>query len=129
MIIDSDEETDIVHTYVLSWDCTGLESVICISDMAKEETWAALLKDHNIDDHRNGRRPTVTGLVHSLMMRARFNPQRFYEIYAIDVADGITSGDIREWFDSAPQQMAELIRARGRKIYSDRRNTKEVRIT
>ena len=63
-----------------------------------------------------------------LAMRAKFNSHRFYEIYAIDVDDGITSDDIKDWFESAPQEMADLIRKRGRKLYSDRRDKRRIRI-
>ena len=128
MISEDSNDFETSKTYVLSWDCEGLESVICISDIAKEETWQALKKDHAQDDNLSGRTQSVTSIVSMLAMRAKFNSHRFYEIYAIDVDDGITSDDIKDWFESAPQEMADLIRKRGRKLYSDRRDKRRIRI-
>jgi hypothetical protein len=128
VISEDSNDFEISKTYVLSWDCEGLESVICISDIAREETWQALKKDHTKEDNTSGRTESVTSIVGRLVMRARFNSHRFYEIYAIDVDDGITSDDIRDWFESAPLEMADLIRKRGRKLYSDRRDKRRIRI-
>jgi hypothetical protein len=106
------------HTFVLSWDCTGLEACINVSDIDKERMWDAL---KSADDNPNKGRPhTVGSLVNMLMLRARFNTQRHYEIYAIDTDDSITACDLRELFEQDPQAGAELIRDRGRKLYSDR---------
>ena len=61
------------------------------------------------------------------IMRARFNPQRNYEIYTVTAVDGIKKTDIREMFKNSPQAAADTIRRLGNKIYSDRREmTKEV---
>jgi hypothetical protein len=65
----------------------------------------------------------------SLLLRARFNPQRHYEIYAIDCAEEMDEAFWREQWEDNPQATAELIRERGHKIYSDRANTKEIKIT
>jgi len=58
-------------------------------------------------------------------LRARYNSQRCYEIYAIGVDGTITQEDIRDMFETDPQYTADLIRARGEKIYSDRRSRKD----
>ena len=106
------------HTYVLSWDCQGLEACINISDIDKEQMWDALKTAS--DTPNKGRPHTVSSLVNMLMLSARFNTQRHYEIYAIDTNDDITADDLRDLFEQDPQYGAELIRDRGRKLYSDR---------
>jgi hypothetical protein len=58
-------------------------------------------------------------------LRARFNTQRHYEIYAIGVDGTITQEDIRDMFETDPQYAADLIRARGERIYSDRRSQRD----
>jgi hypothetical protein len=58
-------------------------------------------------------------------LRARYNSQRCYEIYAIGVDGTITQEDIQDMFRTDPQYTADLIRARGEKIYSDRRSRKD----
>jgi hypothetical protein len=42
--------------------------------------------------------------------------------------DGISDEDIREMFNSDPQGSAELVRDRGNKIFSDRRNVVDSKI-
>lgn len=106
---------------------TGLESVVPISEIEKAQMWEALKSDGT--SGQEGRTETVTSIVYKLMMRARYNTHRHYEIYAIDVDSSLTSDDVRDWFNSDPQSAADLVRERGRKLYSDRLRNKEVRIT
>jgi len=102
------------HTYILSWDQLGLEACINVSDIEKRKMWAAL---KNEDTSRD---PDVGSIVNALLLRARFNHQRHYEIYAIDTEESITEQQLKDMFDESPQSSADLIRARGRKLYSDR---------
>jgi hypothetical protein len=101
------------NVFLLSWDMLGLDSVVNITDFEKEMTWATLQDQPG---------PRLGSLVNSVMMRARMNSQRHYEVYTVTMETSITEEDVREMFESAPQQMAELIRERGRKVYSDRYN-------
>jgi hypothetical protein len=102
------------NLFLVSWDCTGLEAVINITDYEKEATWATL---------KNEDPPVRLGsMVNHLMLRARANSQRHYEIYTMNVAEGISDEDIRGMFDADPQGSADLIRDRGNQIYSDREN-------
>lgn len=111
----------------MSWDCKGLESCINITDIEKQQVWETLkAKD---DSQPKTRTSHVNQILFSLEMRARYNPQRHYEIYAVEVEDGITEKDIAKMFEDDPQKSAELIRQRGNKIYSDRVNKKNIKIT
>jgi cytidylate kinase len=114
------------HTYLLSWDCTGLEAVVNISNIEKEQMWAALSEKE--PNPNKGRPNTVNSIVNMIMMRARVNSQRHYEIYCIDTDDSITTEDFRTMFDEDPQHMADLVRERGRKLYSDRQKDNEIKI-
>ena len=114
------------HTYVLSWDMHGLESCVNISDIDKENMWAALKETDN--SLPNGRSNTVSSIVNMLVLRARFNSQRHYEIYAIDTDAEITAKDLMDQFESDPQGMADLIRSRGRQLYSDRYPENKIKI-
>lgn len=100
------------ETYVLAWDMYGLESCICASQIEKERVW-------NVLANKEVRHEGVGQIVNMLTLRARFNSQRRYEIYAIDVDASITKEVLVQQFEEAPQEMAELIRGRGRKLYSD----------
>jgi len=107
------------HTYLLSWDCLGLEACINISDIDKEKMWSALKNDES-----SGRTPTVNSIVNMIMLRARYNNQRHYEIYLIETDDSISREDLVQMFDDSPQSAADLMRSRGTKLYSDRYDQK-----
>ena len=102
------------ETYILSWDQTGLEACINVTEIEKEEMWNTL---KSVESNRTSK---VGSILQSLTLRARFNTQRHYEIYAIDIANGITKEDLESMFNDDPQGSADLIRSRGRQLYSDR---------
>ena len=110
-----DEEEPRPRTFCVMWDCNGLEAVGEVVDPALK-TWAVLA---------NKPVPREDFNVLHWQMRARTNTQRCYEIYAIGVDGSITQEDIAAMFRNDPQYAADLIRARGEKIYSDRRTQKD----
>ena len=55
-----------------------------------------------------------------LILRARANPQRNYEIYTVQVEADVSLKDIQAMFKDSPQDIVDLVRARGHKLYSDR---------
>ena len=114
------------HTYLLSWDCLGLEACINISDIDKEIMWDSL-KDTG-DNSNQGRPQSVGSIVNMLQLRARYNNQRFYEIYVVDTDDTVTADDLKSMFGDDPQGSAELIRQRGRVLYSDRQKAGLIKI-
>ena len=108
------------NLFIMAWDCNGLEAVVNITEYEKESTWAML---------QDKEPPKQIGhIVNYLMIRARANGQRHYEIYTMTVQEGITDEDIRGMFESDPQGSADLIRDRGNQIYSDRRDKTAVKI-
>jgi hypothetical protein len=107
------------NVFLLSWDNQGLETCISITDIEKHNAWAVL---------QNQETTKLGAIVQAVMMRARYNSQRHYEIYTVHVADGITAEDIRTMFEESPQAAAELIRERGNKVYSDRFDTSRAKI-
>jgi hypothetical protein len=108
------------HQFIVVWDNTGLEYVGNITLDEQQRTWAALKGEelkYNIPN------------LHHLMLRARYNMQRHYEIYVVSATDGITVDDIRDMFEANPQVSADTIRRLGQRIYSDRANRDEILIT
>jgi hypothetical protein len=103
--------------FLVSWDMTGLEACVNISDIDKQQMWATLS-----DQPKEG--PSLNHIVGSILLRARYNAQRHYEVYTIQVSDGIDEQDLRQMFEDNPQYAADLIRERGNKLYSDRINQK-----
>lgn len=99
------------HQFIVVWDNTGLEYIGNITLDEQQRTWAAL-KGEEL-------KYTIPNLNH-LMLRARYNMQRHYEIYIVTATDGITASDIQQMFEAAPQQAADTIRRLGQCLYSDR---------
>ena len=111
-----------VNTYILSWDCHGLEAVVNATELEQERVMNIL------SDRQSGRNNNVGQILTTLTLRARFNTQRHYEIYAIDVVDSITEKEIVESFNTNPQGMVDLIRKQGRQLYSDRVDQSKIKI-
>ena len=110
--------------FLLSWDQTGLESCINVTDIDRKRMWDILA-----DKQAQGRGNNINSIVHSIMLRARFNSQRHYEIYSVVVDSTVTDQDLRDLFELDPQGAAKLIRARGRCLHSDRQNKQKILIT
>lgn len=115
--------------FVLSWDQLGIEGVVDVTEMEekrlnaeKQRMWD-ILKDAPKDE-RQGRDNDIASIVRMMSLRARFNPQRHYEIYSVNTDYAITAEDMRTMFENDPQGSADLIRVRGNKLYSDREETR-----
>jgi hypothetical protein len=107
-----DEEVRDDNVFLLSWDCNGLEACIDLTDFEKAAMWNTL---QNKDPNNK-----MNLTVNSILLRARMNPQRHYEVYTVRVDGGISEDDLIDMFKENPQGMADLVRARGVKIFSDR---------
>lgn len=100
-------------TIALMWDCNGLEAAVNVTDINQQRMWAAL-KGEDLTKVR-----AEPNLMH-WRLRAQANMQRHYEIYLIEVEDGVSVDDIVQAFEDAPQQMADTVRRIGHRFYSDR---------
>ena len=116
------------NTFIVSWDCEGLESCVDLTKMMirsnkidKENLFERIKNPDEVP--ANAATSEINGIVHRMQLRARYNPQRNYEIYLIDTANNISDKDLVQMFTDSPQASAELIRERGNKLYSDRRTT------
>ena len=122
------------NLFIVSWDNTGLEACVDITeDRDRSETFEQdKLFDiiRNPDTvPRNEHLRRVNQMVSAMMLRARYNPQRHYEIYTVTTDRGITAQDLRDLFETGPQAAADMIRGRGTRLYSDRVDQKQIVIT
>ena len=118
MIEDWDDEIGSRNgIFAIMWDCYGLEAVAKVPNPA-DKTFALL----------KGVEPPALPNINMWELRARYNPQRNYEIYIITATPGIGEDDIRDMFEADPQGSAETIRRIGEKFLSHR-ETKERLIT
>lgn len=99
------------NRYVVVWDMYGIEYVASIDKPSRQKMWAKLKGD----DHTKIQIPNLN----HLMLRAKVNSQRNYEIYIIQVEDSITENDILKMFNDNPQMSADTIRRIGTKVYGE----------
>ena len=107
------------ETFILMWCNEGLESVINATVEDQKKTWSLLADEPDVSHN-------IAETLYYMTMRARFNTQRHYEIYTFAADDSMSREDLINQFTACPQDMADLIRERGNKIYSDRQNKKEI---
>lgn len=98
-----------MNRFLAMWDCNGLECLFDITDM-EHDAMIAGLKGETL------KTPFHLGM---MMMRARFNSQRSYEIYIFDTEDDIDYNCVKDMFDNSPQTIVNAIRKNGNKLYSD----------
>lgn len=108
------------NAFIFAWDMYGIESIVPISQYEHfdKEQLMNLLRD------RPRQRNPLDSIIRNLILRARANTQRCYEIYAIDCDESMDENFWRDRWEEDPQFCADLIRERGYKILSDR-STKE----
>ncbi len=94
--------------YIVMWDMNGLEAIINVSD-GEREAIVQTLADQPI---------TWRNPIQFMLLRARFNSHRHYEIYTFD--SEMTTKEISTLFKKSPQLMANTIREVGHQLYSDR---------
>lgn len=104
------------NAFIFSWDQTGIESIIPITLFEKidKENTMRLLKEQPMV------RNPLNSIIQNLLLRARVNSHRHYEIYAIDCDESMDENFWKKQWNEFPQSTAELIRERGHKLYSDR---------
>jgi hypothetical protein len=59
----------------------------------------------------------------AMMMRARFNPQRHYEIWTFNTEDSLDEETLWSYAEHNPQALADMIRNHGKKLYSNEKYT------
>ena len=109
------------HQFLIMWCNEGLECCIDITADEQRRMWQSLRGEPVSES-------AIPNYNH-LLLRARYNSQRHYEIYSVEAIDGITAEDIREMFEADPQMAADTIRRLGHCLHSDRAERQRVVIT
>ena len=102
--------------YLAMWDMYGLECLFDTGEWQKQYMWSVLTEKP---------KPTAPNL-QMMILRAKMNSQRCYEIYSFNADDELTEDAIKSAFKTSPQGIVEFIRANGNKIFSDRTEKKAV---
>jgi hypothetical protein len=107
--------------YILAmWDRDGFE---CLQDITHfhpenydKEQLISVLKGNGLRTNPLGQQ------INAMMLRARYNSQRCYEIYMFSTQDDIDFKDVEDWMIADPQSLVEWIRANHySKVFSDYR--------
>jgi hypothetical protein len=90
------------------WDCYGLESLINVT-INEQENIVAVLKEEKIR-HSNP--------IQYMLLRARVNNQRNYEIYTFD--SELLDDELRDLFSDDTQAIVDSIRRVGKVLFDSR---------
>jgi hypothetical protein len=85
------------------------------------------IKNPNEEPH-NEPIAKLNKMIHMMQLRARFNPQRNYEIYMINATDSVRKEDIEQWFTDSPQAAADRCREIGTQLLSHRETQPDRRV-
>lgn len=113
---DSAESNSIPHLFLFMWDMYGLEFCQDVTVVEKRNMIAAL-KGERLERPFN---------LNALLLRARVNSQRNYEVYTMTVEKGIAEQDVIEWFNSNPQEAVNQIRERGYRLYGKNHSDEQI---
>jgi hypothetical protein len=112
------------NAFIFSWDHHGIEGIIPITQY---EHWDKQNLIRILKEERTQKNP-LDHIVRNLILRAQFNSQRHYEIYAIDCDSTLDEQFWRRQWEEYPQETADLIRQRGHKLFSNRNTTENIRV-
>ena len=105
--------------FLLMWDCNGLETLQDISEYHPDNWDKNQLMGIMMGKKYNP--APIHRQITQMILRAKFNPQRNYEIYIQQADPEITAADFAKAFNDNPQFWADYIREHHSvKIYSDR---------
>jgi hypothetical protein len=105
--------------WIVMWDCNGVEFLADVT-ANHPDNWA---KQHLFDSIKDSKKveSDLPFNLQSMILRARYNNQRHYEIYMFSSNEGIEKEDIESWFETDPQSFANWVRENNlRTFYSDR---------
>ena len=94
--------------YICMWDENGFE-VIKDCTSWERDTFLNTIAGKDLT-------PAPVNL-QAMTMRARFNPQRNYEIYTFNTVDEFDEESLWEIAEETPQTLVDLIREKGKKLY------------
>lgn len=103
--------------YLAMWDMLGLECLFDVDTHMNEfNEWEKQKIVAILKEEQTPKKPQGIPL-QMLILRARYNSQRAYEIYEFNST--LAYDELKEAFEDNPQPIVEWIRTNGKKVYSD----------
>ena len=106
--------TSKTRVYICMWDENGFE-VLKDCTSWERDTFLATIAGREL-------KPAPVNL-QAMMMRARFNPQRAYEIYTFNTTEDLDEDTLWSYADENPQALVDIIREKGKRLYSNAKLT------
>lgn len=105
------------NKFLAFWCGQGLESIVDITkyEFPTPEELVGMIKTSDNSSFAK-RQKELHKIIHFMTLRARFNTERDYEVYAFRSDAHITKEDIERMFEENPQHIVDFIRANGLKI-------------
>lgn len=102
------------RVYICMWDERGFET---LKDCTRweRETFLNTIAGKDLT-------PAPVNL-QAMMMRARFNPQRSYEIWTFNTVEELDEETLWSYAETNPQALVDMIRKRGKQLYSNAKST------
>jgi hypothetical protein len=106
-------------TFLLSWDCHGLEACLDITQdlelgqQREQSILLDILREPEVE-HLNEHSHRINIIVRNMVLRAQVNSQRQYEIYLINTEDDLDTQALKESFNI---ELVKLIRDRGTRLF------------
>ena len=98
------------RVYICMWDENGFE---VLKDCTSWER-------HSLLNTIAGKELTPAPVnLQALTMRARFNPQRAYEIWTFNTVEELDEDALWSYADDNPQGLVDMIRERGKRLYGE----------
>lgn len=106
--------TSKTRVYICMWDENGFETLKDCSSWERESLLNTIAG--------KPLKPAPVNL-QVMTMRARFNPQRAYEIWTFNAEESLDEETLWKIADENPQELVNMIRSRGKKLYANAKNT------
>jgi len=94
--------------FVCYWDCNGFEAIV---DMTRWERDSLI----NTIAGKDLTLPPIN--VNTMLMRARFNPQRSPEMWIFNTSDDVNEDQLWDLAVQSPQLLVDMIRKNGSSLY------------
>jgi hypothetical protein len=96
--------------YICMWDENGFETIADCTSWERESFLNTIA----------GKELTPAPVnLQAMTMRARFNPQRAYEIWTFNTTEELDEDTLWSYAEDTPQALVDMIRARGKQLYSN----------
>lgn len=106
--MNDNEEESCTKKFIAYWDSLGFECIIDIGKIEKENLVAIM---------SNKPETNLDTMLRNMILRARFNPQRFPQIWMFN--SNVDQKTLWQAAEETPQAIADLIKQHGTKVYGD----------